>query len=474
LGDHFNFGGGGASSNMHPAVLAATLVAALAILFLPRKYALLPTVVVAFLTPTGQQVFVGGFHFFVVRIVVVCGLLKFAWMRVFTHTRLFSNGVQLIDKLFFAWALLHATTFVLLFRDMGAVTYQVAFLLDASGYLLYRHFIQDREDVFRMINMLALVAIVLGLCMEYEYLKRVNLFSYINSFTIVPWVRDGRVRAQGTFSNSITAGVFGATLFPLFFWLLKSGKARLLGFAGLAASTLIAVTSMASTGVMAYGAGILALCLWPIRKYMRQLRWTIVLAVFGLALVMKAPVWFIIAKVDFVGGHGWDRAILIDAAVRHFSDWWLLGTNSNASWGADTWDACNQFVYEATSGGLATFVLFAAILSRGFGMIGKSRKRMEGSRRQEWYFWCLGSALYAHVMGFWGIDYFDLIRTWWYIFLAMIPAATLAAHASIIKQPRPIVAVDPNYEVSMSQSSDSVVQERHRSTGASISSGLFQ
>ena len=99
---------------------------------------------------------------------------------------------------------------------------------------------------------------------------------------------------------------------------------------------------------------------------------------------------------------------------------------------------------------------------------------MEGSRRQEWYFWCLGSALYAHVMGFWGIDYFDLIRTWWYIFLAMIPAATLAAHASIIKQPRPIVAVDPNYEVSMSQSSDSVVQERHRSTGASISSGLFQ
>ena len=38
-------------------------------------------------------------------------------------------------------------------------------------------------------------------------------------------------------------------------------------------------------------------------------------------------------------------------------------------------------------------------------------------------------------MGFWGIDYFDVIRTWWYIFLAMIPAATLAARISAAKEP---------------------------------------
>ena len=229
---------------------------------------------------------------------------------------------------------------------------------------------------------LAVAATVLGICMGYEYLTRVNVFSYISSYTIVPWVRDGRVRAQGIFSNSITAGVFGATLLPLFFWLWKSGKAKLLGMMGLAASGTIAVTSMASTGVMAFLAGILALCLWPIRKHMRKVRWGIVFTVLALALVMRAPVWFIIARVDFIGGHGWDRAALIDAAVRHFSDWWLLGTKSNASWGADTWDACNEFVYEATSGGLATFILFVALLSRAFGMIGKARKRVEGSRHR--------------------------------------------------------------------------------------------
>lgn len=458
---------------MHPVVLVATLLAALGLLVLPRKYALVPVLIVTFLTPTGEQLLVGGFHFFAPRIIILAGLVRLIWIRASSRTRLFGRGLQLIDKMLLVWAVLHAVTFMLLFRDTGAIANQLAFLLDAcGGYLVFRYFIQDREDVLRAAKTLVIVAAVLAACMGYEYLSRVNLFSYINGFTIVPWVRDGRVRAQGIFSNSITAGTFGATLFPLFFWLWKGGEARLLGVVGLAASTVIAVTSMASTGIMAYGAGILALCLWPLRKYMRTLRWGIVITVLGLALAMRAPVWFIIARVDFVGGHGWDRAALIDAAVRHFSDWWLLGTKTNANWGADTWDACNQFVYEATSGGLVTLVLFVAILSRAFGMIGAARKRVAGSRRQEWFFWCLGAVLFAHVMGFWGIDYFDVIRTWWYIFLAMIPAATMAVRLSTAQRSQPVLVSDavPFAYVAQPSTADAV---DGRSVSPSVSGRLF-
>lgn len=459
MGDHFNFGGGATESTMHPVVLAATLLAALAILVLPKKYAFSPLLVVAFLTPYGQQVLIGGFHFFALRIIIVIGLIRMAWMKLAVGGRLFGQGLQLIDKMVFGWSILHAVTFVLLFADRGAITYQLGLLLDGcGGYLLFRYFIQDREDVLRVTKTLVLVATVLAVCMGYEHMTRVNVFSYINSFTIVPWIREGRVRAQGIFANSITAGTFGATLFPLCFWLWKGGKARFLGVIGLAASSVIAWTAMASTGVMAYFAGVLALCLWPLRSHMRPLRWGIVLMVLGLALVMKAPVWFIIARVDFIGGHGWDRAALIDAAVRHFSDWWLLGTKTNASWGEDTWDACNEFVYQATSGGLATLVVFVAILSRAFGMIGKARKRAQGSHRQEWFFWCLGAVLFAHVMGFWGIDYFDVIRSWWYIFLAMIPASTLAARASIVKEPTPQRVGDSDYAFSVRAASQAIGQ----------------
>jgi hypothetical protein len=471
LGDHFNFGGGATQSTMNPVVLAAAVLAALALLVLPRKYAILPSLIVVFLTPAGQQLLFDGFHFFVPRIIAVAGLLRLVRMKVSSRTRLFGDGLKTIDKLFFAYAMLHAATFIFLFKDMGAVTYQLGLLLDACVYLVCRCFIRDREDVLRIVKTMALVAVVLGTCMGYEYLSRVNVFSYINSFSIVPWLRDGRVRAQGTFSNSITAGTFGATLFPLFFWLWKGGKAKVFGILGLVAASAIAVTAMASTGIMAFGAGIFALFLWPIRKYMRALRWGVVLTVLALAMVMRAPVWFIIARVDFVGGHGWDRAALIDAAVRHFSDWWLLGTKTNAEWGADTWDACNQFVYEATSGGLATLVIFVAMLSWAFRVVGRARRQVEGSPRQEWFFWCLGAALYAHVMGFWGIDYFDAIRTWWYIFLAMIPAATIAVQRASLKSEKISAAGEFSYAVSGSSAADEPFEERP--VGISISRHLF-
>lgn len=418
---------------MHPVVLAITLLAAIATLLLPKKHALVPLIVVAFLTPFGQELMLGGLHFFAHRIVIVAGLIRLIYMRLSTRSRLIRRGLQRIDKIIFALIIVHAGTYILLYRSVSAIVYESAFLLEAGGgYFLCRYFIQDREAVLQVTKTLAIVAAVLSLCMGYEFLTRVNLFSYINGYPIVPWVREGRVRAQGSFANSITAGTFGATLFPLFFWLWKCRNHKILGIAGLVSSAAIAMTSMSGTGVMTVLGGILALCLWPIRNHMRVARWSIVLTVVLLALIMKAPVWFIIARFDVIGGHGWDRAHLIDLAVQHFSDWALMGTKDNATWGFVSWDQCDEFVFQAESGGIGCLFLFCVILSLGFGMIGKARKRAAG-RLQEWFFWCLGAVLFAHVMGFWGIDYFDRIRVWWYLFLAMIPAATMTARYSIAK-----------------------------------------
>lgn len=171
----------------------------------------------------------------------------------------------------------------------------------------------------------------------------------------------------------------------------------------------------------------MALCFWPIRKHMRGLRIGVACSLLGLAMVMKAPIWYILERVNPVGGHGWDRAYLIATSVSHFREWWLLGTISNAEWGGSTWDTCNEFVAQATSGGVLLLGLFIMILVRAFGLIGKARKLAEG-RREAWLYWCLGSALFAHFVAFWGVDYFDQIRNWWYVYLAIIPAAmTLAS-----------------------------------------------
>jgi hypothetical protein len=443
LGEHFQFGGGAGSSTITPVVVAATLLAAVLLLSLPRKYALAPVLVVTFLTPVGQQVLVGGFHFYVIRILIIAGFLRPGVLS--SIIPIFRGRSTPIERTFYLWEFLHIVAYVLLWRESGALVAQCAAALDVyGGYILIRYFIQTEEDVLQTTKILSVVAGIVALCMCYESMTHVNVFSYINEHAIVPGLRDnGQVRAQAVFANSITAGVFGATLLPLFFWLVKGGQAKLWGLVGLAAATAITVTSVASTALTALLGGMLALCLWPIRKQMRSVRWAIALTVAGLALVMKAPVWFLLARIDFVGGHGWDRAYLVDQFMRHVGDWWLFGTKDNASWGSDTWDACNQFVAEGIGGGIVGVVLFIVILSRGFGMIGRARKRAAGDRRQEWFFWCLGAVLFAHVIAYLGIDYFDNIRVLWYVFLAMT-SATAASRGIQALRPQNTTLEDTN------------------------------
>jgi hypothetical protein len=426
MGSDFKFGGGAAQSSMTPVVLAATLVVGILVLVLPRRYAIVPILIAMFLTPFGQQVLAGGFHLFVSRLLILAGGLRVLKMRISGRGPLLPGGPTRLDATFCLWALSSAAAFILLYRAGAAVANQMGFLLDAlGGYFLFRILVKDEGDVCRVAKALAAVASILAVCMGYEYLTRINAFSALNGAPIVPWIREGRVRAQGVFANSITAGSFGATLLPLFYWLWKSGRARVWGAFGLLGSTIVALSSVAGTAALSFLAAILGLCLWPIRKLMRPVRWGIVLTVMGLALVMKAPVWFVIARFAIVGGaHAWDRAALIDAFVRHFPDWWLLGAKDNAAWGADTWDACNQYVAAGSSGGLAGLMLFLLILARGFSTIGDGRKAVEGDRQSEWFFWSLGVLLFAHVITFWGIDYFDQTQVWWYLTLAIIAAAT--------------------------------------------------
>ncbi len=188
---------------------------------------------------------------------------------------------------------------------------------------------------------------------------------------------------------------------------------------------MMMLMSNSSTPVLAWVAGVGALFLWPIRSSMRLVRWGIVFTLAILAIVMKAPVWFIVAHVNVIGGSGgYDRAMLIDVFIRHFKDWWLIGTNQNGNWGYDMWDLSNQFVAEGESGGLLTFVCFIALISRSFSRLGMMRKLVD--RKQEWLLWSLGSVMLAHIFAYFGVAYWDQTQMWWFAFLAMISAATAA------------------------------------------------
>jgi hypothetical protein len=116
--------------------------------------------------------------------------------------------------------------------------------------------------------------------------------------------------------------------------------------------------------------------------------------------------------------------MLIDQFVRHFFDWWLIGTDANADWGWDMWDTCNQFVTEGETGGLVVLVCFVSLIWICFQRIGKARILSAGDRKAEWFYWLLGATLFSQVVGFFGIVYFDQTRIAWLTLLALITAAT--------------------------------------------------
>jgi hypothetical protein len=254
----------------------------------------------------------------------------------------------------------------------------------------------------------------------------VNVFGYTLSVPLIPSVRNGTIRAQASFSHSILAGCFGATLMPLLYWLWNSGRAKILSVMGMLGAVLMVFFSASSTPVMDLLGGVGALFLWPIRGSMRLVRWGIVVMLACLQVVMKAPVWFLIAHVNVTGSSdSYDRAMLVDAFIRHFKDWWLVGADPSG-WGWDMWDLSNQFVGVGETGGLLALVAFILLISWSFGRLGKMRRKLKDDKDKEWLCWSLGAVMFAHILAYFGVSYFDQTVVWWYAYLAMVSAATAA------------------------------------------------
>jgi hypothetical protein len=430
--DKIRFGGGSPFTVLHPLVAAAMVLAIVLILFLPRKYVVVPALLALFFIPPGQVIVAVGIHLNIFRVIILAGLARYA-----ASGRSFSRvgGFNFMDRVVTGWALSYLIIYSLQYRDVQAVVKSVGDCLDGlGGYLVLRFLIQDREDVRRTIKVLATVAIVNAICMLNEQRTGADVFALLGGM-IDEVVRDGKIRSQGSFAIFITAGSFGATLPPLMIWLWSEGEAKIISLLGLVAATIMTVTCYASTTLVAYAAGIVALCLWPIRKHMRILRWGIVVVLVGLHLVMHGPVWSLLEHIDLTGSSSsYHRYMLIDNSIRHFGDWWLLGTRDNGSWGWEMWDTSNQYVAYAFTGGVLTVILFIAIISIGFSNLGKARKVVEPNRREEWFLWCLGATMFSHVVAFFGIGYFDQVRFAWFALLAIISVAVFEATHSAIPQ----------------------------------------
>ena len=119
------YGGGAAETALGTGVLVLMLVAIVLVLLLPRKFVVGPLLFGILLLPA-QTFVIGGFHLFVSRILILAGLGRAIASRS-SNTRFFGGGYNTLDTVFILYVLFHASAFILLYRESGAVANQFGF-----------------------------------------------------------------------------------------------------------------------------------------------------------------------------------------------------------------------------------------------------------------------------------------------------------------------------------------------------------
>jgi len=424
-----------AGTYMPVAAAIAIAIAIIAVLGVQRRNVLVPFLFAALVIPMAPRITVAGFNMHSARI-----LLLFAWVRVLADSKPVKLRLNSIDKWYIAWGIGSLVTFTLLWGDFAALANRVGLLYNGFGtYFLVRIVCERYEGRDRTVVVALLAAVsVISLGMLLDHVVGHNFFAYLGGVPEHGEIREGRLRAQGPMGHAILAGVLGAVLLPVALgqWWGKGAWRKPLVFVAIAACLLAVLASASSTPLMVLAAVVVGLCWWPLRNWMRALRWTAVALVIALHLLMKAPVWALIARVDVVGGNSaYHRFELVNGAIVHFADWWLLGVKTTANWGSGwfTFDTANQYVDTAVTGGLATLVCFLAVISLCFSRIGKAWRLAPPADAKR--YWCVGVFLFANCVAFVGVAYFDQTSIMWYAVLGLIASISLQR---LRTQPQPL------------------------------------
>jgi hypothetical protein len=403
------------------------LVNAVALLLLPLRWAALPLLVGACYMTMGQGIELGRFNFPVIRILIGVGLV-----RVVIRGERLAGTINGLDCLMVVWAMWAVSSSVFHEDASATLVNRLGLVYNGCGiYFILRVFCRSVDDVINLCRIIAILLIPLSLEMLDEHMTGRNLFSTFGGVNEFSEARGGILRAQGPFAHPILAGSVGATCLPLVLALWK--RHRVISIAGMAACTAMVYTSASSGPILSAGCAIAALSMWRWRHLMRIVRWIVVFGYVMLDLLMKAPAYFLLARMDMTGSStSWHRAELIAAAGRHFSEWWMAGTDYTrhwmtygVGWSGNHVDVTNYYIMMGIYGGLPLMLLFMAVLAKGFAFVGQQtshRKEAGATSTPSFAMWGLGSALFAHAATFVSVSYFDQSVVFLYVTLAAICA----------------------------------------------------
>ncbi|MDW8309174.1 MAG: hypothetical protein RMK20_07350, partial [Verrucomicrobiales bacterium] len=391
----------------------------------------------------GQALDIGGLNFTVIRIMAAVGLL-----RVLVKGERIAGGWQPMDALMAAWAVWMVLSGLFHKEVERTLIFRMGYVFDhAVIYFLLRVFMRNLGELLQLCKVVILVLAPLALLMLWEKTRGYNWFSVLGGVPSEVLVRNGQFRAQGPFAHPILAGTVGAACLPLaiFFW----RRNRPLAVLGAAAAGAIVFASSSSGPILTALTILCGLALWWVRTWMRWIRWAGVAMLVALSLVMQAPVYYLLARIDLTGSStGWHRAALIESSIKHLGEWWAVGTDytrhwmpTGVHWSANHTDITNHYLQMGVLGGLPLMLLFMGVIAAGFVAVGRAlRRNRTAPVHERFLIWTLGAILFGHAMTFLSVSYFDQTVVYLYFALAAIGSlramkATRPATAAVASAP---------------------------------------
>lgn len=383
-------------------------LAAAALLAVPRRYAPVVFLASAIFVPMGASFELGTINIFPLRVFVLVGAV-----RVLIRSEFREWLTTKADKLMVAFGLWCMASSVFHQDISSAFVFRAGLCFDSLGvYFLFRSWVRSTEEVSRFARGLLMLLIPLGCFMTIEKVTGENLFHFVSGLPLESSIREDRLRARGPFRHPIIAGTVAAAWLPLLIPLWGTHrKVALIG----SATIIVVVGACASSGpVMTLLAAAGALYAWKFRSHFRALLLGAVVGMVLLQLVMSAPIWHIMSRIDLVGGStGWHRARLIDNALRHWREWVIGGTDltrhwmpTGVSWSSEHTDITNNFLKMGVVGGLPLMLTFIALLVRCLADL-LAAVKLAPILHQRFLLWGLGASLFAHAVSMIGVSYFD-------------------------------------------------------------------
>jgi hypothetical protein len=376
-----------------------------------------------------QQLDVAGFNLYALRFIELAGFCRVMLRGEFSFQQL-----NRIDRALL-W-LYGCSTLVFLLRSSEGVANQLGAAVDAFlCYFTFRGLMAGIEDFRAFLRALVMLLVPYTLLVLIEGLTGKNPLAFVGGITGGShWMRHGFPRCFGSFRQPDTLGMFAASFLPLFVGLARDAGERKRAVFGIGLCLILALASNSGGAASGTLVGMVCWFFWRFRTKMRTVRWGIVAMLVLLALVMKAPIWYIFSKASAItGGDGWYRSYLIDVAYQHLGLWWLAGmpltdtrgwmpTGLTATGGADI---TNQYLNFGLVGGVGAILLLVVLLKRAFGELGLAMERIRSdsvnaTSENEYLLWGLGAMLTVHVVNWFGIVYFDQMYVVWFLQLAAV------------------------------------------------------